>query len=152
MSGIFGGLLDTCTSTQDNQISKRNALSVCLRTVKRLLDSIKGLQYFIDELDPDLAIFMILTPYPGTPLYAEAEKNGWIEDHNWANYDMIHAIMPTETLTTRQVQEELYGCYRHFYGSITRNLRGYFSSNPIKKKTYRYVANKTLLRQLKAMI
>ena len=114
--------------------------------------SIKGLQYFIDELDPDLAIFMILTPYPGTPLYTEAERNGWIEDRNWANYDMIHAIMPTETLTTRQVQEELYGCYRHFYGSITRNLRGYFSSNPIKKKTYRYVANKTLLRQLKAMI
>ncbi|BDH78962.1 hypothetical protein MTTB_03410 [Methanothermobacter tenebrarum] len=49
--------------------------------------------------DPDLAIFMILTPSPGTDLYDIAKVNGWIEDTNWANYDMIHAVMPTENLS-----------------------------------------------------
>ena len=47
--------------------------------------------------DPDLAIFMILTPSPGTDLYDIAKVNGWIEDTNWANYDMIHAVMRWDT-------------------------------------------------------
>ncbi|HOQ20512.1 MAG: hypothetical protein RBT32_08425 [Methanothermobacter sp.] len=54
---------------------------------------------FANMTDPDLAIFMILTPSPGTDLYDIAKVNGWIEDTNWANYDMIHAVMPTENLS-----------------------------------------------------
>ncbi|MHA2085494.1 MAG: B12-binding domain-containing radical SAM protein, partial [Candidatus Thorarchaeota archaeon] len=58
-------------------------------------DSIQGLRTWINQLDPDIAIYMILTPFPGTKLYERATKNGWIEDTNWAHYDMIHAVMPT---------------------------------------------------------
>jgi len=50
---------------------------------------------------------MILTPFPGTDLYEVARQNGWIEDENWANYDMVHAVMPTENLSREEVQEEL---------------------------------------------
>ncbi len=73
--------------------------------------SIASLREFVDELDPDFAIFTILTPFPGTKIFEEAKRNGWIEDFNWANYDMVHAIMPTETLSRMEVQEELYACY-----------------------------------------
>jgi len=115
-------------------------------------DSIEGLRRFVDNLDPDLAIFMILTPFPGTELYEEAVRNGWIEDWNWAHYDMIHAVMPTETLTRQEVQQELHDCYRSFYGSLTRRLRGIFSSNRFKRRTYRYLASQNLLRQLRCLI
>jgi len=114
--------------------------------------SIEGLRRFVDDLDPDLAIFMILTPFPGTELYEEAVRNGWIEDWNWAHYDMIHAVMPTETLTRQEVQQELHDCYRSFYGSLTRRLRGIFSSNRFKRRTYRYLASQNLLRQLRDLI
>lgn len=115
-------------------------------------ESIANLREFVNHLDPDLAIFMILTPFPGTELYEEAKRNGWIEDWNWANYDMIHAIMPTETLTREQVQRELYKCYRSFFGSWRRRLQGIFSTNDIKRRAYRYMARQNVLRQLKSLI
>jgi anaerobic magnesium-protoporphyrin IX monomethyl ester cyclase len=115
-------------------------------------DSIEGLRRFVEDVDPDLAIYMILTPFPGTPLYEEASKNGWIQDWNWANYDMIHAVMPTETLSIPEVQEELFLCYRGFFGKLLRVMKGYFSSNLFKRKTYRYMASQSLLRQLKGLI
>jgi anaerobic magnesium-protoporphyrin IX monomethyl ester cyclase len=111
-------------------------------------ESIAGLREFANELDPDLAIFMILTPFPGTEIFEKAKRNGWIEDFNWANYDMIHAIMPTETLSREEVQGELYECYRAFYGSLRRRLSGIFSSNKLKRRTYRYLASQSLMKQL----
>jgi len=115
-------------------------------------ESMTALREFVNQLDPDIAIFMILTPFPGTELFEEAKRNGWIEDWNWANYDMVHAIMPTETLTREQVQQELYGCYRAFFGSWSRRLQGIFSTNKIKGRAYRYMAGQNVLRQLKSLV
>jgi len=111
--------------------------------------SIEKLREFVNEADPDIAIFMILTPFPGTELYEIADRNGWIEDANWANYDMIHAIMPTETLSRQEVQQELYECYRSFYGSLRRRVTGLFSPNRLKRRTYRYLASQGLLKALR---
>jgi anaerobic magnesium-protoporphyrin IX monomethyl ester cyclase len=111
--------------------------------------TLSDLREFISSIDPDLAIFMILTPFPGTDVYEEARKNGWIEDSNWANYDMVHPIMATETLSREELQEELVNCYRAFYGSWARRFHGIFSSNKLKRKTYRYMASQSVLAQLK---
>lgn len=115
-------------------------------------ESIAALREYASDLDPDLAIFMILTPFPGTVLYEEAKREGWIEDHNWANYDMVHAVMPTETLSRAEVQEELYECYRSFYGSWPRRLKGIFSTNVLKRRTYRYLASQNLLNELRNIV
>jgi len=115
-------------------------------------ESIADLREFVNHLDPDIAIFMILTPFPGTQLYEEAKRNRWIEDWNWANYDMVHAIMPTETLTREQVQHELYQCYRSFFGSWRRRLQGVFSTNEIKRRVYQYMARQNVMRQLKNLV
>ena len=112
-------------------------------------ESITRLRLFADEINPDLAIFAVLTPLPGTRVYDEALRNGWIEDRNWAHYDMIHAIMPTEHLSRLQVQEELYMCYHSFYGSFSRRFKGMFSTNALKRQTYRYLAGQGLMKQLK---
>jgi len=116
---------------------------------KETAESISELREFVNDTDPDLAIFMILTPFPGTELHDEANRNGWIEDTNLANYDMVHAIMPTETLTRKDVQEELYKCYRSYYGSLGRRLKGLFSKNKLKRRTYRYLASQGLLKELR---
>jgi len=113
-------------------------------------ESIANLREYVNSLDPDLAIFMILTPFPGTETFETAKRNGWIGDFNWENYDMVHAVMPTETLSRAEVQEELYRCYRGFYGSWSRRLRGLFAANKLKRRTYRYLAGQNLMRQLRA--
>ncbi|MBS7616368.1 cobalamin-dependent protein [Candidatus Bathyarchaeota archaeon] len=113
--------------------------------------SIAKVREFVSELDPDFAIFAILTPFPGTQIYEEAKQNGWIEDFNWANYDMVHAIMPTETLSRNEVQEELYACYRSFYGSWKRRIFGIFSSSELRRRVYGYMARRGILEQIKAL-
>ena len=114
-------------------------------------ESIAGLRDFANDLDPDLAIFAILTPFPGTAIFEEAQKNGWIEDWNWANYDMIHAVMPTESLSVKEVQEELYKCYRSFFGSWSRRVGGIFSRKALKRKLYRYMASQGIVNQVKTL-
>jgi anaerobic magnesium-protoporphyrin IX monomethyl ester cyclase len=112
-------------------------------------ESIQNMREFVNYVDPDLAIFMILTPFPGTEFYKNADENGWIEDYNWSNYDMIHSVMPTEHLTSSEVQEELYKCYRDFYGSMKRRITGIFSKNSFKRTTYRYMAGQGLLQYMR---
>jgi len=113
--------------------------------------STKQLREFANELDPDLVMFGILTPFPGTEIYEEASRNGWIMDKNWSHYDMIHAIMPTETLSVNEVQEELYGCYRDFYGSLDRRLKGLFASNQLKRKVFWHMARSGVLGRIESM-
>jgi len=115
-------------------------------------ESIQELRDFVNYVDPDLAIFMILTPFPGTPLYEDAVKQGWLEDDNWANFDMVHAVMPTQHLSPTEVQEELYQCYRSFYGSMKRRVYGLFSRNKFKRQTYRYMAGQGLMQSFRDII
>jgi len=113
--------------------------------------SIAQLREFVNELDPDFAIFGILTPFPGTEIYEEASRNGWIMDKTWSHYDMVHAIMPTETLSIKEVQEELYGCYHSFYGSWSRRLGGLFSQNMLRRQVYWQMLRKGVLGKLEAL-
>jgi anaerobic magnesium-protoporphyrin IX monomethyl ester cyclase len=115
-------------------------------------ESIERLREYSHELTPDLAIYTALTPFPGTIYYETAKKNGWIEDTNYANYDMAHAIMPTESLTKKEVQEELWHCYRSFYGSITKNIAGVLSKNKLKRTCYRHMAGQFVLEKLRRLI
>lgn len=114
-------------------------------------ESIKRVREFAEELDPDFVIFAILTPFPGNEVFDEAKRNSWIEDINWANYDMVHAIMPTETLSRRELQEELYECYRSFYGNWSRRIRSLLSSNEIRRRLSWHMARKGIIQQFKTL-
>jgi anaerobic magnesium-protoporphyrin IX monomethyl ester cyclase len=115
-------------------------------------ETIERLRQYSVDITADLAIYSTLTPFPGTRFYEHAKKSGWIQDTNFANYDMTHAIMPTETLTRREVQEELYRCYRFYYGSVTKGIAGVFSKNKLKRTVYRHMAGQRVLSGLRRLI
>jgi anaerobic magnesium-protoporphyrin IX monomethyl ester cyclase len=115
-------------------------------------ESIERLCQFALGLETKLTIYTVLTPFPGTRFYEEARRNGWIENSNYSDYDMVHAIMPTETLTRSQVQEELFKCYRRTYGSTVKNIQGFFSRNKLERTMYRHMASQSVLRRLKELI
>ena len=114
-------------------------------------ESIGHLKEYANELDPDFIMFGILTPFPGTEIYEEANRNGWIMDKNWSHYDMIHAIMPTETLSVNEVQEQLYGCYRDFYGSWSRRFGGILSKNVLKRKVFWHMLRSGVMGKVKSL-
>ncbi len=134
---------------QDNDIFAHAMIIIGAR--KDTHQTITQLREFANDLDPDFVMFGILTPFPGTEVYAEAERNGWIMDRNWSHYDMIHAIMPTETLSPHEVQEELYLCYRSFYGSWSRRFGGLFSSNRLKRRVFWHMAGSGVLGKVKSL-
>jgi anaerobic magnesium-protoporphyrin IX monomethyl ester cyclase len=115
-------------------------------------ESIERLRQYSMDLAPDLALYTALTPFPGTVYYETAKKNGWIEDTNYANYDMAHAIMPTESLTRKEVQEELWRCYQNFFGSMKKNITAVFSTNRIKRTLYRHMAGQFVLEKFRRLI
>ncbi len=115
-------------------------------------ESIEHLRQFSHDIEPDIAIYTALTPFPGTAYYETAKANGWIHDTNYTNYDMAHAIMPTETLSRKEVQEELWQCYRSFYGSITKNIAGVLSKNKLKRTVHRHMAGQFVLEKFRRLI
>jgi anaerobic magnesium-protoporphyrin IX monomethyl ester cyclase len=115
-------------------------------------ESIEQLRQYSMDLGSDFAIYTVLTPFPGTSYYQAAQKNGWIEDRNFANYDMAHAIMPTQTVSRKEVQQEFYQCYKERYGSIPRNIAGVFSRKKLKRNLYRHYAKERVLMKLRNLI
>lgn len=114
--------------------------------------SIQELRQFSMDLGTDLAIYTALTPFPGTEVHEEARRNGWIEDENYAHYDMAHAIMPTESVSRQEVQEELFHCYHDFYGSVPRSIAAIFSRNRIRRRVYRHMASQRVLKNLRRLV
>ncbi len=133
----------------DNDVFSQSMFVIGSR--KDTAESIEHLRRYSLDLDTCFAIYAALTPNPGTEVHIEALKNGWIEDKNYAHYDMAHAIMPTETLSRMEVQRELYHCYKAFYGSAFRGLKGIFSGNLVKRRAYRHMAKKGVLGSLRRL-
>lgn len=84
----------------------------------------------LDDDDPDVfrrtvdwavehgiatATFHILTPYPGTPLFAKMEAAGRIRTRNWDRYDTRHVVYATRGLTAEQLEAGYAWAYREFY-------------------------------------
>ena len=115
-------------------------------------ESIARTREFSLDLGSDLSLYTVLTPFPGTEVFKEAMARGWIEDATWSDYDMVHAIMPTEALSRAEVQHELYDCYRAFYGNAVKGIKGVLSKNPRKRIVYRHMASQRVLAQLRRLI
>lgn len=71
---------------------------------------------FSIKLDPDYSQYSILTPFPGTPIYAELRSQGLIED-DWENYTVIKPVIKYEKLglSRELIQKKLVKAYLKFY-------------------------------------
>ena len=112
----------------------------------------KTMVWATDVVKPDFIITMLVTPYPGTPLYEDLNAKGRIIDDNWTNYDMIHAVCDMKYLSALELQEELYKAYRHVYDSWSRRLSGMFAKNKYKRRIFWYYFKAGVIGQLKRLI
>lgn len=55
----------------------------------------------------------IVIPYPGTPLYQECKKKGWLLTDDYDKFDMRRAVMKTPFPTKRiyELEQELYSAF-----------------------------------------
>ncbi len=77
---------------------------------------------WVQEVNPRVAQFSILTPYPGTALYHDVERQGRFLHKNWELYDALHATVKTNGMTPDEVQKMLIKDYRMAYLNKKRLL------------------------------
>jgi radical SAM superfamily enzyme YgiQ (UPF0313 family) len=70
---------------------------------------------FAKKLKPSSAQFAIVIPHPGTELYEECKKHGWLKAENWEDYAACNSVIETEEFSTEEVEEVRAYAYKHFY-------------------------------------
>jgi len=73
----------------------------------------------------ETATFHILTPYPGTRLFARLTAQGRITTRNWDLYDTRHAVFRPTGMSARRLESGYWSAYEEFYrwSSILRAVR-----------------------------
>lgn len=70
---------------------------------------------FAKQQNPELAVFNITTPFPGTDMYKWAKENNHLLTNNWDHYDLAHSVMELPTISALNVQKYYKKAYRSFY-------------------------------------
>ena len=97
---------------------------------------------FADEVDPDILWIGYLTPPPGSPIWADGIKRGWIDPKkiDVLKWDFLHPVVPTEHLSVPDLGRLGAWCMREFYskpGRIHRILESDF--DPLAKLCFQDV-------------
>jgi len=77
-------------------------------TLKQTID-------FAVRLDPDNAQFSAAVPYPGTEMYEESLRKGYLRAGAWEDYSARDIVLETETLSRLDLEKARLEAYRRFY-------------------------------------
>lgn len=85
----------------------------------------------------DFAAFHPIMPYPGTPLWERANREGWIEERDFSKYDMFYPVMSSETLSRTEIAQLTKKQYMDFVSNRPLGyLKGLFSRIPIRRRLH----------------
>ncbi|MEM5806803.1 MAG: radical SAM protein [Candidatus Aenigmatarchaeota archaeon] len=101
-------------------------------------EDIKKTILFAKKLNPDIAKFGITVPFPGTSLFEELDKKGFIKNYNFEDYSLhSQPVFETEYLSSDEIMKFYKKAYREFYLDLRHNLRQFSkirSFTELKKK------------------
>jgi radical SAM superfamily enzyme YgiQ (UPF0313 family) len=185
LRSLFVGF-ETLSSSALQGAGKRQNLGRDYRAVVRRLDSlgimINGSFVFgLDDDDRDVfqrtvdwgvssglttATFHILTPYPGTALFAEMEAQNRVATRNWDLYDTRHVVYRPTCLTPDELKRGYDWSYEAFYRwsaifqassaheSLKHRVKHFFYSTGWKKfeRAWDFVIRVKQLSQMRPML
>ena len=75
---------------------------------------------WVEENRLECATFHILTPYPGTPLFAQMKREGRLLHEDWPRYDTAHVVFRPRHMSPEELADGYAWCYRRLFshGSI----------------------------------
>ena len=141
------------------QRMQKNGINPCLSLIfgfdQDTPDQFRHTVEFCRKNKVGYAILWILTPLPGTDLFAEMEDAGRIEDDNWSMFDMTNVVFQPKTFSKQGLYETYWKSYQELYslrsiaGSIWQDVRisrnpargffnGVFVQTYFRKKVYSY--------------
>lgn len=69
---------------------------------------------FAVRLNPEIAIFNITTPFPGTAMFAWAKNKGFLKTENWEDYDLAHCVMRLPTISEEKIMQFYRQVHRRY--------------------------------------
>jgi len=78
---------------------------------------------FAIELDPDIFVFNITVPYPGTAQFNWAEENGFLKSKDWDQFDLSKVVMNLPTVDAETIETFYKTAYKKCYARPTYLLR-----------------------------
>ena len=87
---------------------------------------------FVDKYI-DVPQISILTPYPGTVLYKQMEREGRLLHHNWEQYDITHVVFQPLRMSPSELE-----------AGYLRLSEGIFSKRQMLKRSLRYALRPTV--------
>jgi anaerobic magnesium-protoporphyrin IX monomethyl ester cyclase len=90
--------------------------------------TVRNTAKMIRKTRPDDVAISMITPYPGTPLFALAKKRNWIVTEDWNKYSTSQPVMASPSFSAEEMKEAqryLYGTflYGRRLGELDRALR-----------------------------
>lgn len=106
---------------------------------------------FAENVKLDAAQFGILTPFPGTPLREQLEREGRIVVRDWSRYTISDVVFEPRLMSGARLREGFNWAYREFYSwrsiaarllaGIGRNLPFYLPTNILFRRFSAHLAN-----------
>ena len=69
----------------------------------------------IKNLKIDIVDFLVLTPFPGTPLYDKFEREGRILSKDWSKYNMKNVVFEPKNMSIDELLQGIKTLYNEFY-------------------------------------
>lgn len=91
----------------------------------------------IQKFEPESLGITVITPYPGTPLYKDAVRNGWIESYNWKDYGGHQIVMRTDNLSRSDIAAAMTFLWKGYAILKTKPTAGNDRIDQIKEDAYR---------------
>jgi radical SAM superfamily enzyme YgiQ (UPF0313 family) len=108
---------------------------------------------FAEKISPDeIAYYNIATPYPGTPMYDNVIKNGWLRVTNFDDYDATTPIFETPTMSLKELEDLYQKAFQRFYmrpGYVFRMWRKGFAPGYAATRKYFFYLSKTIKSKTK---
>jgi radical SAM superfamily enzyme YgiQ (UPF0313 family) len=79
----------------------------------------------VDDLGIDAADFLVLTPFPGTPLFEKLKKQNRILTFDWGKYNMKNVVFEPKNMSSKELLHGVRSLYKRYYSlnnSLSRSL------------------------------
>ncbi|MEN3202553.1 MAG: radical SAM protein [Atribacterota bacterium] len=73
---------------------------------------------FARKIRPDIVQFSLLTPFPGTTLFEELQKDRRILHFSWSLFDGAHPVVQLDALSPRELRQLLLRAYFEVYKGV----------------------------------
>ena len=110
----------------------------------------------VDELGIDAADFLVLTPYPGTPLFDRLKKQNRILTFDWGKYNMKNVVFEPKNMSSNELIDGVRTLYKRYYSfnnSLKRSMHslhyGMYPFSIILERNFMGYLNKRRLEKIK---